>query len=99
MMNPATTSEYVTIAVPFVVAGVRKLDTIPSIDTCNDATLDTNRIWDIPIMIIGNHDACGSMSAANPALGCVDMRLFSVVPYVFGLMRAALTAKISELPV
>jgi hypothetical protein len=33
MMNPATASEYVTMAVPIVVAGIPKLETIPSIET------------------------------------------------------------------
>src|SRR5215471_21766740 len=62
MMNPATTSEYVTIAVPTVVAGVLKLETMPSIDTCNEETLKIIRIWAIATTTNGNQGACGSAS-------------------------------------
>src|SRR5215471_12329895 len=64
MMKPATMSEYVTIAVPMTVAGALKVETILSMDTCREETLEIIRIWAMPMTTIGNHDAaCGSASA------------------------------------
>src|SRR5262249_17006603 len=44
-----------------VVAGVRKLEAIPSIDTCSEETLKIMRIWAIAMMTIGNQEAWGSV--------------------------------------
>jgi hypothetical protein len=59
MINPATTSEYVTMAVPTAVAGALKVETIASIETCIEAMLKTIRIWARAMMTIGSHDAFG----------------------------------------
>jgi hypothetical protein len=56
MIKPATTSEYVTMAVPIVVAGVPKLEMIPSTETCKEETLKTISICAKPMMTIGNHE-------------------------------------------
>jgi len=60
MMNAATTSEYVTIAVLNSGGrGVLKLETMSSMDTCNEETLEIIRIWAMAITTIGNQRACG----------------------------------------
>jgi hypothetical protein len=47
----------VTIAVETAVAGTLKLETIPSIDTCNEETLKIIRICAIAMTNIGSHEA------------------------------------------
>src|SRR5690606_29713260 len=67
-MNAATTSAYVTIAVPIAVADTLNVDAIASIDTCSVEMLNTIRICAIAITTSGIHDACSAGPASTSAI-------------------------------
>lgn len=60
MTSPATTSEWMTIAVPTVVGDVLKLATIPPTETRKALMLKDIRICAMAITIIGSQEARSS---------------------------------------